>query len=141
MPNIDPLQEAEKLKGAKLTSDDEEAVNERIKYVKIWLDKFATEEVKFKVTDKLPEGVKNLSKEQKELLKELALEVGSSTSAEELQDKIYQIGQGFGFGGKEIFQAVYVSLLGKDHGPKAGWLVSSLETDFVKKRFEEAAGE
>ena len=38
---------------------------------------------------------------------------------------------------KDAFAAIYLSLIGKDHGPKAGWLVLSLETKFVKKRFEE----
>ena len=57
--------------------------------------------------------------------------------AEAFQTKIYEIGKEIGLSGKETFGAIYVSLIGKDHGPKAAWLILSLEKEFVKKRFKE----
>jgi lysyl-tRNA synthetase class 1 len=38
---------------------------------------------------------------------------------------------------RDAFQAIYLSLLGKDHGPKAAWLVLSLDKAFVQERFRE----
>jgi lysyl-tRNA synthetase class 1 len=40
---------------------------------------------------------------------------------------------------KDLFKAIYVSVLGQPSGPKAGWFLSSLEKDFLAQRFREAA--
>ena len=40
---------------------------------------------------------------------------------------------------KEVFKAIYIALLRKPSGPRAGWLLASLETKFLKDRFESAA--
>ena len=53
-------------------------------------------------------------------------------NAEDLQTKIYEKGKELGFSGNETFQAIYLSLIGKDHGPKAAWLILSLDKNFVR---------
>jgi lysyl-tRNA synthetase class 1 len=40
----------------------------------------------------------------------------------------------------EAFRAVYLSLLGKENGPRAGYFLSSLEPQFVVQRFKEIGG-
>jgi len=35
------------------------------------------------------------------------------------------------------FSAIYLSILGKDSGPQAGWLLAALDRDFVIKRVNE----
>ncbi|MDW7733471.1 MAG: lysine--tRNA ligase, partial [Methanolobus sp.] len=40
---------------------------------------------------------------------------------------------------KDLFKAIYTSVLGQQSGPKAGWFLSSMEKDFLVKRFREAA--
>ena len=37
------------------------------------------------------------------------------------------------------FGALYAALLGRDNGPRAGWLLASLEPAFVLRRLREAA--
>lgn len=137
MPNVDEMEEAAKVKTELLTDEDKKAAAERIKYVKIWLEKFAPAEVKFSVKENLPEEAKQLTDLQKKLLGKMAEELDKTLEAEELQNKIYELGQELGLKGSESFQAVYLSLLGKNHGPKAGWLIASLDKDFVAKRFKE----
>jgi lysyl-tRNA synthetase class 1 len=39
----------------------------------------------------------------------------------------------------EMFKAIYLAVLGQQSGPKAGWFLSSMEKDFLAKRFSEAA--
>ena len=56
-----------------------------------------------------------------------------------MQTRIYEIGKELGLKGSETFAAIYVALLGKNHGPKAAWLILSLDKAFVKKRFEDAS--
>jgi lysyl-tRNA synthetase, class I len=112
-----------------------EGLEEWAKYARVWVEKFAPEKDKFIVQKELPEVVSNLSKEQKNLLKKLSKEVNGKWNAEEFQTKIYETGKELGLTGKDTFAAIYLSLLGKDHGPKAAWLVLSLDRRFVEERF------
>jgi lysyl-tRNA synthetase class 1 len=38
---------------------------------------------------------------------------------------------------QEAFSAIYLSFLGKESGPQAGWLLASLEHEFVVTRLTE----
>ncbi len=115
----------------------EEGLSEWVEYTKVWLEKYAPESEKFAVKQSLPDSAKNLSEKQKDLLKKIASEIDKAKDAEEFQTKIYEIGKELGLNGKEAFAAIYLSLIGKDHGPKAAWLILSLDKEFIKKRFQE----
>jgi len=114
-----------------------EGLEEWAKYAKVWLKKYALEKDKFSIQKKLPKEVADLSKSQKEFLIKIADELKKEWVAEDFQTRIYDIGKELGLNGKEAFAAIYLSLIGKDHGPKAAWLILSLEKDFVEKRFNE----
>jgi lysyl-tRNA synthetase class 1 len=116
----------------------ENGLEEWAKYARVWVEKFAPDKDKFSVQQQLPECVKNLSKEQKNFLKKVAEELDGAGSGEEFQTKIYELGKEMGLNGKESFAAIYTALIGKDHGPKAAWLILSLDKEFVKNRFNEA---
>lgn len=116
-----------------------EGLGEWAKYAKVWVEKFAPEEDKFTVQKQLPVEVQNLSKEQKEFLKKTAAELDKKWTGEEFQTRIYDLGKELGLNGKQTFAAIYLSLIGKDHGPKAAWLILSLEKQFVKERFNESS--
>ena len=109
------------------------------KYAKVWIEKYAPEDQKFTVQKELPKSAKNLSEKQKELLKKVAEELNNKLNGEDFQTTIYNIGKEIGLDGKQTFEAIYLSLLGIDHGPKAAWLILSLDKEFVKKRFIDAA--
>lgn len=123
---------------------EEEIVKERAqdwaKYARVWVEKFAPEEDKFLVQEKLPEEVSKLTGEQKKYLSKLS-QIIFNRDAEGLQTQIYNLSKELNLRSKDAFAAVYISLLGKDHGPKAAWLISSLDPEFVKLRFEQAANE
>lgn len=114
-----------------------EGLEEWAEYARVWVEKFAPVEDKFTVKKQLPAQAEGLSKEQKEFLKKLAGELDRKWKAEEFQSRIYDLGKEMGLNGKQAFTAIYTSLIGKDHGPKAGWLILSLDKEFVKKRFNE----
>jgi len=116
-----------------------EGLEEWAQYARVWVEKFAPEENKFTIQKVIPGAVQKLSLEQKEFLKKLAGELDKEWSGEELQTRIYDIGKEMKLNGKHAFTAIYVSLIGKDHGPKAAWLILSLDKKFVKKRFNEAS--
>jgi lysyl-tRNA synthetase class 1 len=109
------------------------------KYARVWVEKFAPEKDKFSVQEQLSTAMQNLSKEQKAFLKKVAGELDRAENGEEFQTRIYDLGKEMGLNGKEAFAAIYTTLIGKDHGPKAAWLILSLDKDFVKNRFNEAS--
>ena len=45
-----------------------------------------------------------------------------------------------GLDAKAAFNALYLAFLGRPNGPRAGWLLASLERDFVIRRLTEAGG-
>ena len=116
-----------------------EGLEEWAKYARVWVEKFAPEEEKFEVKKEFPQNAKNLSKEQKEVLKRISEELSGEWTGDLFQTKIYDLGKEMGLNGKDTFRAIYLSLIGKDHGPKAAWLILSLDRDFVKRRFNEVA--
>lgn len=139
MPGVDLEKEAQVAKGSSLTEKDKAALKERAKYAKIWLEKYAPDEAKFKVSEKLPAEAKKLNSGQIKFLEKLSGLVGKTKDAEKLQNEIYQLGKENDLSSKETFSAIYTVLLGKESGPKAAWLILSLESEFVKKRFKEVS--
>jgi len=110
---------------------------EWVEYAKIWIEKYAPENERFLIKKEIPELTKDLSSVQKEYLSDIAKILDEKIDAEELQTKIYELSKRDNLTSKNAFRAIYMALLGKDHGPKAAWLIASLDSEFVKKRFAE----
>ncbi len=116
-----------------------EGLTEWAKYAKVWVEKYAPESEKFTIQEELPKMVEELSQKQKELFVKVSQELGKKWTGEEFQTKIYELGKELGLNGKDTFSAIYLSLIGKDYGPKAAWLILSLDKKFVQQRFKEAS--
>jgi lysyl-tRNA synthetase class 1 len=113
----------------------EEGLEEWAKYARVYIEKYAPESEKFLVQKELPDEVAALSEKQRELLKKIASDLNRDWDAEEFQTQIYETGKSLELNGKETFAAIYTALIGKNHGPKAAWLILSLDKEFVEKRF------
>ncbi len=139
------LLEVIKRSGYEVHEENKEGIKEierKSKYVENWLRKYAPPSVKFELQSALPiEEIKSLSDAQKNALKLMAGEIkeGTSLDASAWHDKIYEVASATNMEAKEVFKAIYVALLGKPSGPRAGWLLASLATHFLKGRFEAAA--
>ncbi len=116
---------------------EKEGLGQWAKYARIWVEKYAPDQYKFSVLEILPEV--ELSQVQKDLLKKAADFIGEISDADSLQTKIYDLGKELGLDPSQTFSVFYKVLIGKDHGPKLALLLASLDTKFVKKRFEEAS--
>lgn len=114
-------------------------VKPRVNFAKIWLSRFAPEKDKFSVREELPEAARALSAKQKMFLTKVGEELVNECQPAEFEKRLYQLSQELELPGKEAFSAIYLSLLGKDHGPKAAWFIFSLEKKFVRERFKEVA--
>ena len=56
------------------------------------------------------------------------------------QARIFDTAKEVGLPAGRAFAALYLAFLGRSSGPRAGWLLASLERDFVLSRLREAAG-
>lgn len=136
-PNVDIKEYFEKEKGEKLSSDEKELLHERIKYAKIWLEKYAPEEELYGPKDTIPKEVKNLTAKQKEYLGQLMVLITSAKTAQDLQTTLYNKAKELGISVKDAFTAIYIAFLGKSSGPKAAWFLKSLDIEFVENRLKE----
>lgn len=137
IPNVDIIKTAEEEKGSKLDELELTELKLRAKYAQIWLDKFAPDSFKFDVKKKMP-SIK-LTENQKKVIKALFEKfiTRDNWTGEELQKEIFSLKDELGVEPKEIFSAIYSIFLGKDSGPQAGFLLASLDYDFVKERLSE----
>jgi len=118
------------------TVKDENQLKIQIKKINNWLEKYAPENMKFSIQKELPEV--KISDSQKKLLLQIAQRLEEANwDAEKLHNHIYELGKNLGLKPKETFEPIYLSLLGKSSGPKAGWFLAVLDKDFVIKRFRD----
>ncbi len=137
MPHLDIEAEVSKLKKSKLSKDDKKELEKRLHFVQLWLKEYAPESVKFTIQKTLPASAKSLTKDQKNFLSEIADELQKKQSGEELHARIHAIRKASPLQAREAFSAIYLSLIGKDSGPQAGWFLEALDREFVVRRFKD----
>lgn len=139
MPHLNIQVEVEKILEKKLDEASVKELEKRAKYAKLWINTYAPDDYKFEIQKGLPEAAKSLSAAQKNALKELLAYVSSAEAldGQELHTKLHDIKEKTGIAPQEFFKAIYLSILGKDSGPKAGWFLSVLDKDFLVKRLSE----
>lgn len=141
LTNEEILAKMEKTKNGKLDDSELSILEERIKYAKIWIDNYAPDEYHFEITDEIPESAKKLSQLQKKYLSRIheIYDDGGAENPESLQNNIYVLSQEMGLSGKDAFSAIYLSILGKPNGPRAGVLLYNIGKDKVLERLKEVS--
>lgn len=140
-PEIDLYQKFADVKGNELTKDEKDVLEDRVKYAEIWLDGYAPSDAVFTPTKDIPEAAKNLTLPQKEYLtKVIELLKEDWQDPEVLQQTLYQTAKDMDMHPKDAFKAMYVCLIGKDHGPRAAWILLE-HKDKALKRFTELGGD
>ncbi len=139
MPHISLLAEAEKVKGSPLTSEEVRLLEERESYALYWLSTYADPEYQYRLQESVPADVV-LSGEQKTALGLIAdfVESGEKTG-EELHERLHQLKTEVPVAPKELFTALYRVFLNRESGPKAGWFISVLPTDYVVTQLRAAS--
>jgi lysyl-tRNA synthetase, class I len=119
-----------------------EGLEDWANYAKVWVDQFAPESERFTIQKNLPEKAQELTEAQRSFLAVIAEKLDAHWTAEAFQKELFEWAKEAGITSKDAFSAIYTTLLGKNHGPKAGWLILSLDKSFVQNRFRElTAGE
>lgn len=142
MPKTDIFEYAKLEKGSDLTEVEKQEIKNRVEIAKVWLEKFAPESYKFTILETLPEAVKSISDAQKQYLNKVAEKIDSKDSwtGEELHAEIHNIKNEMEISPRDAFSAIYLSFLGKESGPQAGWLLASVDRNFVINRLKEIGG-
>ncbi|HKQ61341.1 MAG TPA: lysine--tRNA ligase [Candidatus Polarisedimenticolaceae bacterium] len=116
------------------------AVTARLEYVRRWLEGFAPEDLRFTVQSALPAAAAALLPAQREFLGRLAERLAPGMDGQAVHQVIYELAPQFPATKPAVlFQAIYIALIGKPHGPRAGWFIALLGPEFCRERFREAS--
>jgi lysyl-tRNA synthetase class 1 len=144
IPGVDLRARVEAEKGGALTEREVETLEERVRAARAWLDTYAPERARLTIRrDRLPSEAASLEAAQRAYLLALATAADSArpASGNAWQNEIFSVATDQGVEPKSAFGAIYLAFLGRPNGPRAGWLLASLEHDFVIERLREAAGD
>jgi lysyl-tRNA synthetase class 1 len=142
IPGVDVAERMVAEKGSPLTRTEQAILDERTAAARAWLESFAPERALLVVRrDAVPEQVSNLDADQKGYLASLAAAAGTETprSGDTWQTLIFRVATETGLPSGRAFAALYAAFLGRSNGPRAGWLLASLEPAFVVERLRAAA--
>ena len=139
MPHLSLIEvdEVSRAKGAPLTEEEINKLQERALYARFWLASYAPEEFKYELQKEMPNT--ELSDTQKKALSALAdFFRQDDHSGGEIHSRLHELKTEIPIQPKDLFQAIYRIFLNRDSGPKAGWFLAGLPHDFVLKRLSES---
>ena len=143
IPGADVAARVEAEKGSALAERERAIRDERVASARAWLDGYAPDAARLAVRrDALPATAAGLLPEQTRFLAELSSASGREAPAggDAWQSLIFATAANDELPPRRAFEAIYLAFLGRPSGPRAGWLLASLEPDFVLQRLDEAAG-
>ena len=143
IPNVDLGARVEAEKGSALAERELQILDERVRAARAWLDTYAPERAVVAIRESLPaDAVVGLDDDKRRYLAALADAALSAdappASGEGWQDLIFTVAAELGLPNGKAFAALYAAFLGRPNGPRAGWLLASLDPGFVTDRLREA---
>lgn len=133
LPNISLLDRLAMDKGKPLTEMEKRIVEERVKYVAVWLDTYAPDEYRYQISTKSKSEI-NLTDAQWEFLNALSEIWQNVSDPEKLQSEIFVLAKIQKLDLSHAFKALYTVTLDKNHGPRAGWLLKKFPIEAIVKR-------
>ena len=143
IPGVDVVERVEAEKGSPLSDRERAILDGRAGAARIWLERFAPESARLSVQhDAVPPAAADLDQEQRAFLASLAERAAteSPASGDAWQALIFTVAAELGLPGRRAFEAIYRAFLGRTNGPRAGWLLASLDAVFVRERARDASG-
>ena len=143
IPGVDVVARIEAEKGSPLTERERAILDERVAKARAWLEVYAPERARLTVQhDGLPDAAEAIEADQRAFLAALADAVAAEppSGGDAWQGAIFAAATGAAVPAGRAFAAIYLAFLGRTNGPRAGWLLASLEPGFVVGRLREAAG-
>ncbi len=137
-PELDVTTQCKAAKGGPLTPLELTVLQERLTYAKSWVEQFAPEEMRFTPPEEMPATASALSADQLAFARDMLTQSLTATDPAQLQQDIF-IAAKESVGTRAGFQAIYQVVLGKTAGPRAGWLLHSLNPDLRQARLSQLA--
>ena len=109
----------------------------RIHKAKIWLKKYAPDEVKFELQKHVPTGIKLIAKEKEALHTVAKLLKEKEYNEKSLFEEFYSVSNKLELKPQDFFKAAYKVLLNKERGPKLAPFIIALGKEKVIKLFEQ----
>ena len=142
VPGVDVGARVEAEKGSPLDARESAIRDERIAAARAWLEAYAPERARLVVRrDEVPSEAAAIDDAQRAFLTALAARAEATTPAagDTWQTAIFETAAAAGLPTGQAFTALYLAFLGRPNGPRAGWLLASLEPEFVVGRLHDAA--
>ena len=143
VPGVDVPERVEREKGSALTDHERALLDRRAVAARAWLDTYAPESAVLTIQlDRLPVTAAELDVGQRRFLARLAERAAREepASGDAWQTLIFAVATDEGLPGRRAFEAIYRTFLDRSNGPRAGWLLASLDPAFVIARAAEAGG-
>jgi lysyl-tRNA synthetase, class I len=143
VPNADIAERVAAEKGSPLTEREEAILAERVRAARNWLDAYAPEAARVEVQrDALPSAAAELHEDQRRFLARLseAVSAAAPASGDDWQTLLFEVARRDDLPPRRAFEALYRAFLGRTNGPRAGWLLATLDPAFVAERAWLASG-
>ena len=143
IPGVDVVERVEAEKGSPLTDHERALLDQRAGAARAWLETYAPESARLTVQhEAVPHAAAELDEDQRAFLAHLAdaAERDAPASGDAWQALIFAVAAEHDVPGRRAFEAIYRAFLGRTNGPRAGWLLASLDPIFVHERAREASG-
>jgi lysyl-tRNA synthetase class 1 len=140
IPGVDVGARVEAEKGSPLTERETAILEERVAAARAWLETYAPERTRLAVRhDALPLESDALEPDQCAFLATLAEATTRQppSGGDAWQNAIFTAAETAQLPAGRAFAAIYLAFLGRTNGPRAGWLLASLEPGFVGERLRE----
>ena len=115
---------------------EHDRIFERLHKAKVWLNKYAPDEVKFEVQKQVPKNI-NLTAKEIEALHSIAKLLKEKEYDEKtLFNEFYNVSKKLEINSQDFFKAAYKVLLNKERGPKLAPFIIALGKEKVVELFE-----
>jgi len=128
------LQRTEDVPSA-LEGEDRTRLEHRLSHVRYWIQRFAPDEVKFRLHEDVPD-VAFTSQEVKVLGAILDRLRTISWKPDEIHNALHESAKTLGHKPGVAFAGIYKSFLGQERGPRAGYFLAQLGKTFVLERLQ-----
>ena len=143
IPNVDVAERMTAEKGSGLDERERSILEERTDAARGWLASYAPDSARVTVVrDGVPAAADELDVDQRDFLARLSNDAEREAPAdgEAWQNLIFTVAQQRELPARRAFEAIYRAFLGRPNGPRAGWLLASLDRGFVYERAWAASG-
>ncbi len=112
-------------------------ITKELGFIDTWLEKWAPEELKFQLLSEVDAA--KFSEAEKTYLGKLSnkvVQAPSDADGEWFHKAIYELKEANNLSPQAVFKPLYMALIGKDQGPRAGWFLSILPRGWLIKRLK-----